>query len=228
MTTSGLYTFSPEVAELVDEAAERARIDPESLGGRFIRSARRSLNYLFRSWEGEGLHLWTIADQSFTPVQGATTVLLAAGSLEVLEAGVRDSVGTQTPMDIIGRQEYFEIPTKTTQGRPDRIWPERRVTTAGPVTTGYFWQAQGTTAYTIVLKVLNSIHDVGAAHNTLQLPPSWLDAAADGLAARLARKFNPAALTEATANYLNSMRIARRTNRDTGDTVIEVAYDRRW
>lgn len=222
MTSSGTHSFSPEVAELVDEAVERCRIDPAAIGGRFIRSARRSLNYMFSAWQGEGTLPWTVGEQTFSPVQGDTTVALSAGSFEILMGGVRDSTGVQTPLDIIGMRDYFDIPDKTIQGRPDRLWPEFLATAA----TGYFWQAMGPTLYTLVLKVMRRIEDAGAASNTLQMPPSWFDAAADELAARLAVKFNPAIIVEKETFARNSLAVARRATRDTGDTRMVISRRR--
>ena len=50
MTTSGTYLFNPDLAELVDEAMERARIDPAHITARHILSARRSMRFILSGW----------------------------------------------------------------------------------------------------------------------------------------------------------------------------------
>ena len=123
MPTSGTYAFSPEAAEFCDEAFERCGLDPAALTARHLRSARRSLEYLFIEWSNKGQHLWAIDQQTIaapTLVAGTATYDTPAGTVAVLEMVIRRD-GSDTPINPMARDEYLAIPNKTEQGLPNRF-----------------------------------------------------------------------------------------------------------
>lgn len=187
MATSGTYLFNPSLIEVVDEAFQRAQIDEETITARHILAAKASLNYMFRSWANDQINLWKV--QEYTPPavsQGANSIVLPTGTLDVTEATVQDSDNYETPFLAISRLEWREIPDKTLEGRPDRFWVDRQAT---QTPTMYFWQAMPATTHTFKLNVLYRVQDAGDTANTLDIPDEWFDAVADGLAVRLAQKF---------------------------------------
>lgn len=218
MATSGTYTFSPKVAECLDEAWERCGRDPSELDVRHIVSAKRSLNLLLRSeLSGDRINLWTVAEHvPSTPAQAATSVSLPSGAIDVLEATARDSENNETPMMPIGRADWRVIPDKTLEGRPDRYWVERTTGTK----TLHFWQAQGDPAYDLVLNVLYGIEDVGDLHNEADVPDLWYDVICAGLAKRLAVKFAPDRLIVLEAQFQQALQLAQRSNAEHGSLII--------
>jgi hypothetical protein len=73
MATSGTFIFNPDLAELVDEALERCRIDPAKITSRHILSARRSMRFMFADWATQDYHNFRIVQEQFTLVQGQAT-----------------------------------------------------------------------------------------------------------------------------------------------------------
>jgi hypothetical protein len=192
MATSGSYAFDPKVAEVVDEAFERAGIDPATITERHLISARRSLNFMMKEWQTRRIHLWNVEEGiALTPSEGDNEIDLSDGVFDIVEATVVDPSGGdayETEMYKISREEWRLIPDKTIKGRPDRYWVER----LRDKTIMHFWQARGATAYEFRVNQWRYIEDAGAASNNLDVPPEWFEAAAADLAWRLAVKYNEA------------------------------------
>lgn len=186
MSTSGTWNFSPEIAEICDEAFERCGVDPASLTGRHLRSARRSLNLLFSSWANRGPHLWAIDQQTFTVTASDPSYDCPAGTIAILEMVVRRD-GIDTPVFPMARDEYLAIPDKTTEGLPNRYYFNRTITT--PTLT--FWDVPENSTDTIIYYRMRQLEDAGNGANTLDIPYRWQEAVTAGLASKLAEKYAP-------------------------------------
>ena len=186
MATSGTYAFQPEIAELIDEACERAGIDPETLTARHLRSARRSMNFIFSDWANEGINLWQIEEEIIPLVQGTATYNTTSDTIAILDVMHRVS-GVDTIIDPMARDEYAAMPTKTDQGLPSRYYFDRQV--AVPTIT--LWQVPDATVASLVYYRWRQFQDAGLSSNTADVPYRWLEALTAELAARLAQKYNP-------------------------------------
>ena len=87
MTTSGTATFNLDIAEIAEEAYERAGLELRS--GYDMRTARRSLNLMAAEWSNLGLNLWTIATDSVVLTPGTQTYSLPADTIDVIEHVIR-------------------------------------------------------------------------------------------------------------------------------------------
>lgn len=224
MATSGTYTFDPTFASILDEAWERCGMDPQHIDVRHVVSAKRSMNLLLRSeLSGDQINLWKVSSHTpAVPAQGANSLSLPSGTIDVLEAYTRDSSGNDTPMQPISRADWAEISDKDQQGRPDRFWVERSTGTK----TLYFWQAQDSNAWTIILNVLKSIEDTGELDDTIDIDPLWQDVVAAGLAKRLALKWAPDRVMLLEAQFAAAHRLAKRSNVERAPLTLEVDYRR--
>ena len=91
MAVSGSKDFEPNVADYVEEAFERCGLELRT--GYDVKTARRSLNFLFADWANRGLNRWTInqvtqtvaKDISEYPVGTLTLSVGASGSFTVSE-----------------------------------------------------------------------------------------------------------------------------------------------
>tara|TARA_R100001143_G_scaffold61874_1_gene63736 strand:- start:570 stop:1460 length:891 start_codon:yes stop_codon:yes gene_type:complete len=91
MAVSGSKDFEPNVADYVEEAFERCGLELRT--GYDVKTARRSLNFLFADWANRGLNRWTInqvtqtvaKDISEYPVGTLTLSVGASGSFTVGE-----------------------------------------------------------------------------------------------------------------------------------------------
>jgi|TARA_Y100000296_G_C5162976_1_gene252921 hypothetical protein len=91
MAVSGSKDFEPNVADYVEEAFERCGLELRT--GYDVKTARRSLNFLFADWANRGLNRWTINQVTQTvaedineyPVGTLTLSVAASGSFTVGE-----------------------------------------------------------------------------------------------------------------------------------------------
>ncbi|MDP6585630.1 MAG: hypothetical protein QF535_13320, partial [Anaerolineales bacterium] len=123
MATSGTKTFSLDTGEVIEEAYELAGLEART--GYDAATARRSMNVMFADWSNRGINIWTIAEVSLTLTESTASYTLNAYDIDVLEAVLRRTInGIQTDYQLsrIGRQEYLNIPTKTTEARPTEFF----------------------------------------------------------------------------------------------------------
>lgn len=193
MTESGTYLFNPFVAELFDEAFENAGVDPQVPGGAQIKSAQRSLRFMINSeWATIGIRNWMVAQEIHTTAVGETSFTLPAGGMDIVEAVLRrpgNGVATYSDVEMyaITRNEYYTLVTKGAQGRPDRYWVERLADTK----VVHYWQAGSNTTDQIVFSMFQQNQDITSSLQlNLGLPVYAFAAAAAGLSARLALKYN--------------------------------------
>ena len=188
MTTSGTATFNLDIAEIAEEAFERAGLELRS--GYDMRTARRSLNILAAEWSNLGLNLWTVATGSQVLTPGTATYPLPADTIDVIEHVIRTSSGgqnTDLTMQRISVSDYAAIPTKNTPGRPIQIYVNRQINPTFTV-----WPVpDSATQYTMVYWYLRRMQDTGSnADNTADIPVRFLPALIAGLAYHIALK-NP-------------------------------------
>ena len=137
--TSGSTSFNLDLAELVEEAFERA--GRELRTGYDLRTARRSLNIMFADWANRGINMWTIEQGQIDLVQGQTTYALPNDTVDLLEHVIRTGANvaaTQADLTItrISVSTYATLPNKLQQARPIQVWVQRLDgQTAAPSTT---------------------------------------------------------------------------------------------
>jgi hypothetical protein len=131
MATSGTFIFNPDLAELVDEALERCRIDPAKITSRHILSARRSMRFMCSEWATQDYHDFRIVRDSFTLVQSQATYtggvdfdVTDNNLIDILDVSLTRS-SVDTPVEFTSRDAYDDIPDKTTEGRPDRVFVDK-------------------------------------------------------------------------------------------------------
>jgi len=210
MTTSGTTTFDLNIDDIVEEAFERCGMRMTS--GYQLNSARRSLNLVFLDWANRGLNLWTIEQQTYALTAGASTLTLDADTVNVLSAVIRDtSQGQQTDITIdrISREEYLNIPDKTTRARPAQYYVQRANTFQ------VFLYPAADQDYTFVYYRIRRIQDAGGYTNTADVNFRFLPCLVSGLAYYLALKFAPERVTALKAFYEEDFQRAALEDRDT-------------
>ena len=126
--TSGSTAFNLDLAELVEEAFERA--GRELRTGYDLRTARRSLNIMFADWANRGINMWTIDSGTINLVQGQNTYALPNDTVDLLEHVIRTGANvaaTQADLTItrISVSTYATLPNKLQQARPIQVWVQR-------------------------------------------------------------------------------------------------------
>jgi len=195
VATSGTYIFNPDLAEIVDDAYERCRIDPALLTVRHILAARRSMRFMLSDWATDEFDDFRIQRLSFALVDGTATYsgasFFPSHVLDVVTAFLRRD-GIDTPVDLISRRDYDDIPDKSVDGRVDRIFLDKQ--RDGLVCTT--WPVPDSIASTLYFEAVLKFQDHDTAADTADVPYHLYDAFCAGLAARLAEKFAPPELEE--------------------------------
>ena len=75
MATSGTYSFSMDIDEVIEEAMEM--IGGEATLGNEPKSARRSINLLLQDWQNRGIQLWTVGTTTVTVTTSVTSYVLS-------------------------------------------------------------------------------------------------------------------------------------------------------
>jgi len=187
MALSGTVAFRPDVEEIIAEAFERCGIDPQTQTGDRARAARRSLNLLFSEWANRGINYWAVTQNTLTLVNGTTTYALPVGTIDIIDAVIRDSSGTDTSDQIINRvsiADYNQLPNKSSSGKPSQYMLDKQFT---PV--AYFWQVPNKTTYSMVYWAINQLDDVTASNQDADIPYRWNECICAGLASKLSLKY---------------------------------------
>lgn len=210
MSTSGTTTFNLSIDDLIEEAFERCGM--RMTNGYQLTSARRSLNILFLDWANRGLNLWTIEQVTYQLTAGTNEISLSADTVNVLSAVIRDysqSPSTDITIDRISREEYLNVPDKTTQARPAQYYVQRT-----NVPKVFFYPAANQN-YGFVYYRIRRIQDAGQYTNTTDVNFRFLPCLASGLAYQLSLKYAPERTQGLKAFYEEDFSRAATEDRDT-------------
>jgi len=200
MATSGTYTFNPSLGELTLYAFNLCEIRNTAIAQEHMESSRMAMNMMLSNWSNRGVNLWAVDLQTITLVQGTATYSVPADTVVMLDAYCETTTGSQ-PIDRIimpvSRTEYASYPNKDQQGFPTVFWFDRLISSsrstgsAGPSVT--LWPVpDGSSAQTLKYYRVRQIQDSAFTNGqTVEIPYLWLEAAAYGLAQRLALIWNP-------------------------------------
>ena len=210
MTTSGSTDFELAVDDYIEEAFERCGLEVRT--GYDLRTAKRSLNLLFADWANRGLNRWTITQTSITLSQGTTEYTLAADTIDILSAVIRENAGSSNQLDVtvnrIGRDTYLNLSSKLSQGKPTQYYVDRQITPKFRV----FPTPNAT--YTLVVDRLTRIEDADSATDTVDVPFRFYPCLAAGLAYYLAIKKAPDRIQILKAIYAEEFDRAATEDRD--------------
>jgi hypothetical protein len=222
MATSGVADFTPDFTEIIDEAYERCGI--ESRTGYDLRTAQRSLNFMFAEWASRGLNLWTIEQRSLALVTGTSIYNLPLDTVNVLSAVIRTGTA-QTQQDVtidrISRAEYLHVPNKNTRSRPAQFYVERAT-----VPKLFLYPApDGVQPYTFQYYAIRRIQNAGVAGNTADVDFRFLPCLVAGLAYHLSLKRAPDRMEVLKALYEDEFQRAAYADRDTASVYLLPAGD---
>jgi hypothetical protein len=221
LTTSGTYTFNPSLGEITLYAYNLVGLRPTSLTQEHMEAARMATNMMLANWSNQGVNLWAVDLQTVALVQGQATYSVPSNTVVILDAYMEITQGQAQPIDRIilpiSRSEYANYPNKDQQGFTTTYWFDRLLSptvTLWPVPDGV--SAQYLKYYRV--RQLQDANMSGAQQ--VEIPYLWLEAAADGLAYRLAKIWNPQIAIGLKAAADESYSIASRQNIETADQYI--------
>ena len=183
MTTSGSKNFELDVSDYIEEAFERCGVEVRT--GYDLKTAKRSLNLLLADWANRGLNQWTIKQTTVTCVSGTADYTLDADTIDILSVVVRRD-NTDYGIERLSRDEYLNIPDKTSTGRPSQFFLDRQITPVLKV-----WTTPENSTDQLIFDRLVRIDDADTFKNTMEVPFRFYPCLAAGLAYYISIKKAP-------------------------------------
>tara|TARA_R100000935_G_scaffold37201_2_gene58269 strand:- start:1236 stop:1904 length:669 start_codon:yes stop_codon:yes gene_type:complete len=206
MAVSGSKDFELDVADYIEEAFERCGLEVRT--GYDLKTAKRSMNIMFADWANRGLNQWTIAQRNFTVTKGDGNEPLGAEIIDILSLVIRRD-GTDYALNRISRDEYLNIPTKSTVARPTQFFVDRQI---NPVLQ--MWPLPDNSTDLVIYDALVRMDDADSFTNTTQVPFRFYPALAAGLAYYISMKRAPDRAQLLKATYEEEMNRAMDEDRD--------------
>ena len=217
MATSSSTNFELDVADYIEDAFERCGLDVRT--GYDMKTAKRSLNLMLAEWANRGLNQWTIVQRTQALTQGTQEYALATDTIDILSLVVRRS-DTDFALQRVSRDQFLNIPTKTTQSRPTQFFLDRQVTPNLKV-----WPTPENSTDTLVFDVLTRMDDADTFTNTLDMPFRFFPCLAAGLAYYISIKRAPNRAQLLKAMYEEEFERAMTEDRDRASFNVVPQYE---
>lgn len=187
MATSGTYTFSPNLGELIINAFAKCGVRRTDLTNQHMSDARFEANLMMADWAGDGINLWQVQSASFPLTQGTQSYSIPSDRVFILDVYVTQD-GFDRLIFPISRSDYASLAQKTLQGYPTSFWYDRLIDP-----NMYVWPvADQDNNYTLTYYYMRQAMDSELTNGTQpEVPWYYLNAFADGMAARLAYLYAP-------------------------------------
>ena len=129
MSTSGSTDFSVTRSDLCTEALTLlgVRSAGETISAEDMETVVSSLNLMVKSWQAQGVFQWPLTEDSFPLVSATASYLFGTGGTKtyvpVRIMSVRYARSTsEIPLERMSREEYFDLPDKTSVGQPNGFY----------------------------------------------------------------------------------------------------------
>ena len=212
-TSSGTNTFDPAIDDIIEEAFERTNIRGTRTGYQ-LRSARRSLNIMFKEWENRGVHLWKVKYAQIPLILGQAEYSYATDSInfpndlsQILEATYRNNSTTTNPQDTsltqISRSQY-----KLTQGTPSQYYIDRKINPSIFLYATPSSSVSSTTTpanFQFCFYYMAKIENPGSYTNSSDVVDRFYPCMMSGLAYYLSMKYSPIRTPELERIYETEM-----------------------
>lgn len=231
MATSGTYLWSPDLAECIDDAFERCKVDPSTLDVSHLLSARRSINFLLVEWAVEDYQEFRVDrlvvdldDATYDAADGMDLDPDTDGRIiDILSMSLRRD-DSDTPMVPMSREEWLNIPDKDTPGRPNRFFADKQ----RDLIKLYLWPTPENDTDDLIIDAMRKFQDAGGPANDPDIPYYMREAFTAGLAAKLGQKYAPVQVLQDLRNEaIRTFRSANGAQKERADVVITVGNGRR-
>lgn len=193
-----------EQGQIIDEAVERAGIDPTSLTHRHLDSINTSLKLLFTFIEKKMDAEYRMLETTISIPLNAKAVELPSNTIDVADVMIVKSNGEEIPTRRISRQDYLNV-NRSPQlvapvGTPSGWWVSKslpgevaRLPDGSDATDNMLlvlWPAMGESGASARVSYIRETIDPGFLGDTVDARRQWWDTIAEGLGARVAQKYN--------------------------------------
>lgn len=184
MAVTGTYTNRTLIGDALKKIGV-VSID-EPIRAEMAEDALRALNRMLKAWQNRGYQLWTYSEQELTLTMAASYTLDPVRPVRIHGARlVRD--GIETPMWEMTRQEYMDLPLKTSTGVPTQYYYDRQREAA----LFYIWPVLSVAdGETIKISYERELEDQTDLDEVADVPGEWWEAVVYNLAARMADDYS--------------------------------------
>jgi hypothetical protein len=186
MALSGSQNFSINARELITQTLRKMAVlgVAQALDADEAEAIRIELNTMLKGWQRSGPHLWKKTEGSVTLIAATASydMALTLNPLRIMSVRYRDTAARDLPMRAFTRDEYFDLPIKTSTGIPTRYYfdPQRGAPTL------YVWPVKATiTTETLKVTYQKRIDDIDDLSNDIDIPQEHFDVLMYALAERL-------------------------------------------
>ena len=98
-----------------------------------------------------------------------TYTTISSRPMRILDARIKINDGDETPINMISREEYFDLPTKSSNGNASQFYYNPTLTNG----TLYLWPTSTSVNDTIHLTAQRQLQDLTTATDNLDFPQEW-------------------------------------------------------
>lgn len=189
MTTSGSIDYNLTARKLVTFAHKKLNITDSvaNPSADDMRDGIEQLNMLLKSLQIKAPSLWRQTFGSVALVADTASYALSPRPFRVHEARYRDTGGRDLPMNELTRQEYVDLPLKTSTGIPTNYYVDYQ----RDAVTLYIWPVPAAaTTETVQFTYQRRFEDVDTPDNDIDVPQETFEMLGYMLADRIAETFN--------------------------------------
>jgi len=190
MATSGTISYSLTARGVVAFALRKLRVigEGEDPTAAQAADAQTELNLLLKEWQ-KHTNLWRMTEGSITLIASTYSYALSTATAiphRVISARYRDTAGTDLPMEPMTRDEYYDLPRKTSTGIPTQFYVDYQRDNP----TMLLWQSLiSVTTETIRYTYQRKYQDIASLDDDLDVRSEHLSMVGYCLAERLAADY---------------------------------------
>jgi hypothetical protein len=140
---------------------------------------------MLKAWQNKRYNLWTTASQTLNLTTAASYDLDPVRPIRIYSARLNNG-STETPMVELTRQEYDDLPVKTTTGTPTQFYYDKQREAA----KFYVWPVLSSAAgQTVEITYEREIEDQTNLNASPDVPGEWWEAVVYNLAERMLDDF---------------------------------------
>jgi hypothetical protein len=199
MAVSGSTDFSIDRDGLIEAALRSCGVlDPESgsASAGQLTTGAEALNLIVKAWSSKhGMPLWALKSATITLVADTATYSMSTIGIDrpdrIIQAYRTDTTSTtDTPMEVITRDEYIQLGNKASNGAPILLWWDPQIAVADSDVNLYPTPSTTDASnYTVTFWYHRPFYDFDAATDTPDFPQKWYQAIRWALAEDLAHEY---------------------------------------
>ena len=222
MATSGSTNWTLTRNDIIKGALRNLTViaQGETPSASDIADGAEALNALIKQWQTEGCKLWLYDEEELSLTANSQSYTIGSGGnldttkpIEIMSARYHyNTSGIDIPMTALSRDEYFDLPLKSSPGVPLNYYPDYQT---GDYVYFYIWPIiTSATSDTIKMTLKTEVEDFDSASNDADFPKEWLRALKFNLAVDLAPEYGREAGQTLVALAVSSKQMVKDWDRE--------------